>query len=433
MPDNGLDPRTPVFVDGCRTPFLRSGTDYSDLRSYDLGRMAIKSLLARTGFDPARLDRVIMGTVVVDVDTPNVARESALAAGVPATVPANTVSLACISSNQAIADACAQILTGHGEAIIAGGTDTLSDPPIRFQRAVRQRLFKAQKAKTPVQYAKLLRGLSPSDLLPDAPSISEYSTGLTMGESAERLAALFDVPRRDQDEYALRSHRLAAEAWEAGKLNRQVEPAAVAPRFKPIEQDNGFRADTTMEKLGKLKPSFEKPYGTITAGNASFLTDGASASLIMSAEAAKKQDLKPRTVLRDWIFTALKPDERLLLAPAVAIPRLMERVGLSISDIDVWEIHEAFAGQMLAVLRALDSQSFADGHLDGKKFGEIPMDRLNLWGGSLSIGHPFGATGARLVATAADRLEAEDGRYAIVAACAAGGHGHAMLIERYSG
>jgi acetyl-CoA acetyltransferase family protein len=422
--------RAPVLIDGCRTPFLRSGTDFAAQSAYDLGRMAIKALLGRTGIDPARLDRVLMGTVVHDVDTPNVARECALAAGIPATVPASTVSLACISSNQAIADAAALIMTGQADAVVAGGTDTLSDPPIRFRRPVRQRLFKAQKAKGPVAYAKLLRGLSPKDLLPDAPSISEFSTGLSMGQSADRLAAMFGVSRQEQDEYALRAHTLAAQAWEAGHLDHQVVPASVPPKFEPVRRDNGFRADSTLEKLSSLRPAFEKPYGTVTAGNSSFLTDGASATLIMSRQAADRGGHKVAALLRQWTFTALQPDERLLLGPAVAIPRLLASAGLSRDDIDVWELHEAFAGQVLAVLRALDSKDFAGEYLDGQRFGEIPMDRLNLWGGSLSLGHPFGATGARLVMTAAERLRQEDGQFAVVAACAAGGHGHAMVIER---
>jgi acetyl-CoA acetyltransferase family protein len=422
--------RAPVLVDGVRTPFLRSGTGFTDLRAYDLGRTAIKGLLGRTGLDPARLDRVILGTVVADVDTPNVAREAALAAGVPATVPAHTVSLACISSNQALAEACSMIALGQADAVVAGGTDTLSDPPIRFARPVRKRLFEAQKAKSPADYAKLLRGLTPADLRPDAPAIAEFSTGLSMGESAERLAARFEISREAQDAYALRSHRLAAEAWADGHYDRQVLPAAVPPDFEPISQDNGFRADSSLEKLGSLRPAFEKPYGTVTAGNASFLTDGASAALVMSEEAARAEGLTPKAHLRQWTFTALQPDWRLLLGPAVAIPRLLKSAGLRREDVDVWELHEAFAGQVLAVLEALDSQAFADDYLDGERFGEIPMDKLNLWGGSLSLGHPFGATGVRLVTTAADRLHAEGGRYAVVAACAAGGHGHAMLIER---
>lgn len=426
-PSNG---RAPVFVEGVRTPFLRSGTGFAEQGAHDLGRMALKGLMVRSGLAPERLDRVVLGTVVHNPDTPNVAREAALGAGIPATVPAYTVSLACISSSQAIADAVALIQGGLAEAVVAGGTDTLSDPPIRFQRAVRKRLVEAQRAKSPADYARLLKGLSPKDLLPDAPSITEFSTGLSMGQSAEQLAARFGIGREAQDAYALRSHHLAAEAWQKGYLEEQVLPAALPPDFEPITQDNGFRPDTSLEKLAKLRPAFEKPYGTVTAGNASFLTDGAAATLLMAEEAARAEGLAPRARLREFAFTALEPDWRLLLAPAVAIPRALEAAGLRREDIDVWELHEAFAGQVLAVLHALDSQAFADEYLDGERFGEIPMERLNLWGGSLSLGHPFGATGARLVMTAIDRLHREDGRFAVVAACAAGGHGHAMLIER---
>lgn len=422
--------RSPVLVDGCRTPFLRSGTGFADQSAYDLGRIALKGITERTGIDPGSLDRVIMGAVLPGADTPNVAREAALAAGIPATVPAYTVSLACISSNQAITDAMALIQTGHADAVLAGGTEVLSDPPIRFQRPVRKRLVAAQKAGSPVEYARLLRGLAPADLLPDVPSISEYSTGLTMGESAEQLAAAFGVSREAQDAYALRSHHLAAEAWEAGRYDRQVLPAAVAPDFEPQTRDNGVRPDTTLDKLASLRPAFEKPYGAVTAGNASFLTDGASAALVMAEEAAAARGLAPMARLREYEYVAFPPDVRLLLGPAAAIPRVLRAAGLSKDDIDVWELHEAFAGQVLAVLRALDSQAFADEYLGGERFGEIPLDRLNLWGGSLSLGHPFGATGTRLVTTAAERLRAEDGRLAVVAACAAGGHGHAIVLER---
>src|SRR5690606_14445185 len=205
----------------------------------------------------------------------------------------------------------------------------------------------------------------------------------------------------------------------AGRYERQVLPAAVAPDFEPIERDNGVRPDTTLDKLAKLRPAFEKPYGAVTAGNASFLTDGASAALVMAAEAARAHGLAPMARLREYEYVALPPDVRLLLGPAVAIPRVLRAAGLSKDDIDVWELHEAFAGQVLAVLRALDSQDFADEYLGGERFGEIPLDRLNLWGGSLALGHPFGATGTRLVTTAAERLRAEDGRLAVVAACAA--------------
>lgn len=412
--------RSVAFVDGCRTPFLRSGTDFAELTSYDLGRMALKALLDRTDLDPALADRVIMGSVVQNVKTTNVAREASLGAGFPNSVPAFTVTMACISSNQAIASAAELIEGGQADVIVAGGTESLSDVPILFQKKVREKLFEARKFKNPQDYLKLLKGLSPSDLLPETPAIAEYSTGETMGESADRLAAMFDVSREAQDEYALRSHHQAAAAQEAGLLQDEVTPATPPPGFEPVTADNGVRPDTSMEKLSSLKPAFHKPFGTVTAGNASFLTDGASATLLMSQAKAEELGYTPKAFLRDYVFVAQDPGDELLLGPAYAIPQVLEAAGLTLDDIDVFELHEAFAGQVLAVLEALRRNGT----------GDVPMDKLNLWGGSLSLGHPFGATGARLVMQAADRLHHEDGRYALVAACAAGGLGHAMLVER---
>ncbi len=432
MASSSTDGRTAVLVDGCRLPFPQAGSRYADLTSYDLGRMALKDLLTRTGLDPARADRVIMGTVVQNVETSNVAREAALAASFPHTVPAFTVTMACISSNQAITSGVELIRSGQADVVVAGGTETLSDPPIRVKRAVRKRLFRSRKARSPGDYLELLKGLSPGDLLPEMPGIAEYSTGETMGESADKLAAAFDISRREQDEYALRSHRKAAEARDAGYLAGELAPASVPPDFDPITADNGIRDDTSMAKLEQLSPAFVKPFGTVTAGNASPLTDGASATLIMSKEAADELDFTPRAYLRQYTYVAQDPGEELLLGPAYAMPQVLKAAGLSKEDIDVWELHEAFAGQVLAVLRACESAEFAKKNRDGADpLGEIPLDRLNTWGGSVSLGHPFGATGARLVTTAAHRLEVEDGRFALVAACAAGGLGHAMLIERH--
>ncbi|PSQ89145.1 MAG: acetyl-CoA C-acyltransferase [Bacteroidetes bacterium QS_8_64_10] len=434
MPDDLPPERTPVFVDGCRIPFLRSGTGYVDLKSYDLGRMALKGLLVRTGLPPEEADRVVMGTVVQNVQTSNVAREAALGAGFPTSVPAFTVTMACISSNQALASAADLIRTGQAGAVVASGTESLSDIPVQFKKKIRKKLFEARKYSSPGEYVKLLRDLRPSDLVPEIPSISEYSTGETMGESADKLAAKFDVSREAQDEYALRSHEKAVEAREAGHLQDEIVPAASPPDFGPITEDNGVRPDTSLEKLSKLSPSFVKPYGTVTAGNASFLTDGASASLVTSEAKANELDLKPQAVVRDYTFVAQNPKEELLLGPAYAMPQIMSRAGLSFADIDVIELHEAFAGQVLAVLRALEDSTFRSEKLNGTApSDELPMGKLNSWGGSLSLGHPFGATGVRLVTTAAHRLRAEDARFALVAACAAGGQGHAMLLERHEG
>jgi len=423
--------RAVVLVDGCRLPFQRSGTGYTDLTAYDMGRMVLKGLLNRTGLDPAEVERVVMGCVIQDVETSNVAREASLAAGIPNHVPAFTVTMACISSNQAVTSGADLIRGGIADVVIAGGTETLSDPPIRVKRSVRKRLFKAQKAKSPADYLQLLRGLSPSDVLPEAPSIAEFSTGEVMGESADKLAAMFGVSREEQDEYALLTHKRAAAAQEDGRLARELVPASPPPSFDLITEDNTVRGDSTRDKLASLAPVFVKPFGTVTAGNSSPLTDGASATLLMSAERAEAEGHTPRAYLRDYTYVAQDPGAELLLGPAYAIPQLLDAAGLTLDDIDVFELHEAFAGQVLAVLAALASDDFATQSLNRTSaVGALPMDKLNLRGGSVSLGHPFGATGARLVTTAANRLHEEDGHWALVAACAAGGQGHALLVER---
>lgn len=431
--NSSFDPRkTAVVVDGGRIPFQRSGTGYKKLSAYDLGRKAIEGVIARSPVRPDQLDRVIMGCVIQDVNTSNVAREAALGAGIPDTVPAFTVTMACISSNQAITSAADLIRSGQAEIVLAGGTETMSDIPIRFRKKFRQKLLDARKYKSLGDYLKFFKGLRPSDLLPEIPSISEFSTGETMGESCDRMAAHFGIAREEQDEYALRSHQLAAKATNNGLLDEELIPAAVPPDFETVSVDNGFREDTSMEKLEKLRPAFIKPHGTITAGNSSFLTDGASATLIMNEQTALDMGLEPKAYLRNYTYVAQDPKEELLLGPAYAVPEVLDEKGLTLNDIDVFEFHEAFAGQILSVLKALDSKKFAEEKLNrDDKVGEVPMERFNTLGGSLSLGHPFGATGARLVTTASNRLIREDGTFALVAACAAGGLGHAIILERY--
>jgi len=420
-----------AIVDGARIPFARAGTDYRDLIAYDLARMAIAGLLGRTGIDPADLDLVVMGSVVQNVATSNVARDAALAAGVPERVPAHTVTMACVSSNRAIADAALAIQAGHAGAALAGGVEMLGDVPVGFSREVRRRLFDARRYRSALDWAAFFRGLPLRELLPQAPAIAEFGTGETMGESADRLAAAFGVTREEQDAYALRSHRAAARARADGRLAAQVVPVVVPPRGLVVERDNGVREDTSLERLAALPPAFVKPFGTVTAGNASPLTDGAAMVLVMDERRATADGRRVRARIRDFTFVAQDPGPTLLLGPAYAVPRLLARNGLRLADIDVIEIHEAFAGQVLAVLRAWASDAFARDVLGlAGAPGEVDMERLNPWGGSLSLGHPFGATGARLVITALDRLEAEDGTLALVTACAAGGQGHAMLLER---
>jgi acetyl-CoA acyltransferase len=421
-----------VFIDGVRTPFLRSQTDFKTFSAYDLGRLAVSGLISRTKLSEDHINHVYFGNVIQDINTSNIAREITLASALSDSTPATTLSMACISSNIAATTAVNAIQTGHIQSAIVGGTEVMSDIPIRFRKRFRQKLLETQKYKSASDWLSFLKGLKPSDILPEIPSISEFSTGETMGESCDKMAAKYEIDREKQDAYALRAHQLAFKAGEEGFLNREIIPVSTKNGKKIIRSDNGVRSDSTMEKLGKLNPAFVKPHGTVTAGNASFLTDGASAGLIMNKTFALKNGYKPKAVIREFTYVAQRPGDELLIGPAFAVPKVLDAMKLSTEDIDVFEFHEAFAGQMLTVLKALESKSFARERLNRKEaVGKIPLDKLNRWGGSLSIGHPFAATGLRLLTTAANRLIQEDGKYALIAACAAGGQGHAMIIERF--
>ena len=420
-----------VFIDGVRTPFLKSGTDYMDLMSYQLGQFAIKGLLDKTGIDVNEIDRVIYGNVISNVRTENVAREAAVTAGIPVKAPANTVKQACISANQAMCNAVDSIQLGRADVIISGGTECTSDTPIGYTKEMRKKLFAAQKLSSPLEYAKFATTLRPGDFLPDRPSVSEFITGRTMGQDCEILAQKFGVTREEQDIFATASHQNAAKAQEAGLLN-DIISVQLPPNFTAITKDNGVRGDSTVEKMAKLKPAFDKYVGTITAANASFLTDGATAVLLTSEDKAKELGLTPKAEIVDYAFTGGDLYEELLLGPAYSIAAVLKQTGLTIADIDVFEIHEAFAGQVLANLNALKSAEWCKKQLGlDAPIGQIPLNKVNTWGGSLAIGHPFGATGGRLITMAANRLQKEGGKYALLAACAAGAHGHAMIIKKY--
>jgi acetyl-CoA acyltransferase len=399
--------------------------------AYELGAMALSGLLARTGIDPGLVDRLIFGTVIAETSTSNLAREVGLVAGLPKECPAHTVTAACISSNVAISCAVEAISAGSADLVIAGGAETLSDVPIRFRRPVRKRLIQSQKARGPGDYLKLLRGLRLSDLLPEVPALAEFSTGLTMGQNGERLAKRLGITREEQDAFALASHQRAAQAAAAGLLASQIVPASVPPTFVPIASDNGVRGGTTLEQLSRLAPAFDRRFGTVTAGNSSFLTDGAAACLIASEDCAVRLGLTPLARIAAFSFVAMDPLDELLLGPVVSIPPALDAAGLSLQDIGVFEIHEAFAAPVLAVQKLLADEEYCRSRLGrASAVGAIPSAALNAWGGSLSIGHPFGATGARLVTTCARRLHHEGKRYGLVTACAAGALGHALVLER---
>lgn len=419
-----------VLIDGVRTPFLMSSTTYKSLMPHDLQRMALVGLMQRTGLDKDLVDYICMGTVIQEVKTSNVAREAALGAGFSDLIPAHTVTMACISSNQAITTCLGLMNAGVYDVCVAGGVEFMSDVPIRHSRKMRQWMLALQKAKTPMAMLAHAAKLRPDFFNPELPAIAEFSSNETMGHSADRLSATFGITRQEQDEFALRSHKLAAEAQSKGYLS-DIIPVKVPKVNGFVDKDNGIRVSAP-EQMAKLKPAFVKPHGTVTAANSSYLTDGASACLIMTEEKAKQLGLRPRAYLRQYTYVSQDPVDQLLLGPTYATPKVLELAGLSLNDIDVFEYHEAFAGQILANLKAMDSEWFAQNVMKRKsKVGQIPIDKLNNWGGSLSIGHPFGATGVRLAMHTANRLIREDGQYGVIAACAAGGQGVGMLIERH--
>lgn len=420
-----------AFIDGVRTPFAKSPGPYAKLRSYDLGREALLALKNRNPILDDKCEQVTMGCVIHNAATSNVARESLIGAGYDLSIPASTVTLACISANKAITNSVEAIQAGVMKIAVAGGVESTSDAPVRISDKFKAVLLKAQKARGAKDYWKLFKQFKFKDLVPVAPAIAEFSTGETMGQDADRLAARFGVTRLEQDEFALRSHQMATKAWEDGKFDSEVQAIIAPPSFAPMEQDNTFYSTSSIQKLSSLKPVFVRPNGTVTAGNASPLTDGASACLLMDVDEAKKQGYKPNVVIQGYTYSAHDPNGELLLGPAFTIPNLLNEAGLKISDVDVFEIHEAFAGQVLANLAALKDKEFCVERLGLKgAFGEIPMDKINTQGGSLSLGHPFGATGGRLLISAARRLEESDGEYALIAACAAGGQGSSILLKK---
>jgi len=427
---NNAGSKNIVLVDGVRTPFLMSSTDYKSLMPHDLQRYALIGLANKLGLDKSIVDYICMGTVIQEVKTSNIAREAALGAGFSDRIPAHTVTMACISSNVAISTCAGLMNAGVYDVCIAGGVEFMSDVPIRHSRKMRQFLLKISKAKTAGARLSLLSQIRPDYFNPELPAIAEFSTNETMGHSADRLAATFGVSRKEQDDFARRSHQNAANAKEKGYLS-DIVPVKVPKSKDFITEDNGIRVSTE-QQMAKLKPAFIKPHGTVTAANSSYLTDGASACLLMTEEKAKQYGFTPKAYLRAHTYVSQDPKDQLLLGPAYATPKVLAQAGLNLSDIDVLEYHEAFAGQILANIKAMDSDKFAKETMGLKqKTGTIDINKLNNWGGSLSIGHPFGATGVRLAMHTANRMIHEDGQFGLIAACAAGGQGVGMIMERH--
>jgi acetyl-CoA acyltransferase len=422
--------RNVVLVDGVRIPFTLAGTAYSNYMAVDLARLALKGLITKTAIDPSIIDFVNYGTVIQEPKTSNIAREAAMGAGIPISVPSTTVTQACISSNLAITSGVEKILAGQAEIIVAGGCETFSDVPIRFSKPVRKKLIGLPKVmkKGPMAILKHLKGLGMKDIAPELPAIANYTTGEVMGHSSDRLAAKFGVSRTSQDEFTVLSHTRAAAAHAAGLYKDEIVPVDGS------SVENGIKGNTTIEACGKLNPAFVKPHGTHTAANSSFLTDGASACLIMTEEKALELGYKPKAYIRAWAYVGVDPFDELLLGPTFATHKVLQKMGLTLADMGVIEFHEAFAGQVLSNIVAMQSDKFCSERLPGsggKALGTFDLDKMNTLGGSLALGHPFGATGVRLATTAANRLQREEQRFALLTACADGGLAHACILERY--
>jgi acetyl-CoA acyltransferase len=420
-----------AIVDGLRTPFVKSGTVFRDLSTLDLGAAVVNELLQRAGIEGGQVDQVIYGSVIPDLTGPNLAREIVLRTDMPQSVDAYSVTRACATSTQALVNGTQAILTGEADVVIAGGADSLSKPPILYSDTFVDALMRANTAKDVATKVKAFGSVRPKDLAPQPPALTERSTGLTMGQSAEKMARENGIGRDEQDQYAYESHMKAVEAWEKGVYNDEVMHIPVKGFRDTVSRDGIPRAETTVEKLATLKPVFDRKYGTVTAGNSSPLTDGASAVLLMEEATAERLGLTPKAFVKSWAFAALDPGWQLLMGPSFASPIALDRAGMSLDQIDIIDMHEAFSAQMLSNMAAFKSKEWAQKYLGrDEAIGEIHPEKLNPYGGSISLGHPFGATGTRQALTMANELVRRDRGTALITQCAAGGLGAAVVLER---
>ena len=398
----------------------------------DMGAAVVKELVQRTGIDPATITSLIFGAVAPSLTHPNIAREIVFNANLPRHIEAHSVVRACATSLQAMASGAEQILAGTSEIVIAGGADSSSDVPVAISKKLTQSLLKASKAKDLRGRIKAFQSLRLKDLLPVPPALKEASTGLTMGESAEKMAKENGITRGAQDELAHRSHTRAAAAWASGHFKDEVMTVFPSPEFgKQVSEDNLVRKNSEMAAYAKLPPIFDRKHGTVTAANSSPLTDGAAAVMLMSEERAKALGLKPLGYLRSWAFTALDPRGQMLLGPAYASPLALDRAGMTLKDMDLVDMHEAFAAQILSNLQKMASKTFAQEALGRTEAtGDVDPNKFNVNGGSIALGHPFAATAARMVTQTLRELERRGAQTALVTLCAAGGLGGAAVLER---
>jgi acetyl-CoA acyltransferase len=423
--------RRVAIVAGVRTPFAKSGTVFRDVPAVELARYAAKELLYRTEIDGREIDQVIVGQVIASVLTPNVAREVSLLPQLPPGIPAYSLNRACASAAQAITNAADQIGLGNADVVLAGGVESLSDIPILHSRRLSRILVEAGKAKTLGGRLAAFGRVRPRDLIPVTPAIAEPSTGETMGQSAEKMAKENGITREAQDRIALMSHLRAAAGTADGRLTSEIVPWFGGAEMDEVAtSDNGIRPDASLEALAGLKPVFDRKYGTVTPGNSSPLTDGAAVVLLMAEEKARSLGYEPLAFVRSYAASAVDPGWQLLMGPALAVPKALERAGIGWSDLGLLEIHEAFAAQVLSNVQAWSSPAWAERLGLPGPLGQVDWEKTNVMGGSIAIGHPFGATGARLVTTLANEMRRRSVQFGLVSICAQGGMGYAVVLER---
>ncbi|WP_423185984.1 acetyl-CoA C-acyltransferase FadI [Alishewanella sp. d11] len=419
-----------AIVAGLRTPFAKQATEFHGVSALDLGKLVVNELLIRSELDPALVEQVVYGQVVQMPEAPNIAREIVLGTGMRVHTDAYSVTRACATSFQSVANIAESMMAGMTQIGIAGGADSSSVLPIGVSKKLARALVDLNKARTFGQKLAIFRRLGLKDLLPVPPAVAEYSTGLSMGDTAEQMAKSHGITRAAQDEMAHRSHTLAAAAWQSGKLAAEVMTAHVEPYSRFLQMDNNVRLESKLESYAKLKPVFDRVHGTVTAANSTPLTDGASAVLMMTEGRAKALGYKPLGYIRSYAFAAIDVYDDMLMGPSYATPLALDRAGLTLADLTLIEMHEAFAAQALANMKMFGSRKFAQEKLGrDQAIGEIDMAKFNVNGGSLAYGHPFAATGTRLIVQTLNELNRRGGGIGLTTACAAGGLGAAMIVE----
>lgn len=423
-----------AIIDGVRSPFTKFNTIQKDIKASDLARYVIREVMERTGLDAKRIDHVVIGCGGPPADAPNIARTSALKAGIPESVPAYTVQRNCAAGMQALTEACMMIQMGHAKVAIAGGVESMSNIPLFFKKSFQNKMTDLSRAKSIWTKLKIAASFRPRDFTPVigvALGLTDTYCGLNMGETAEVLAKKYGITRIQQDEIALRSHQRVTAAWEQDLYKDEVM-TVFNPDGNPdiILEDNGHRTNQTMDALAKLKPYFDRQFGTVTPGNSSQLTDGAAAMVLMDEEYAIAEGYTPKAYVRSWGYAGNDPST-MGLGPAFATPIALDRAGLAMKDIQLIELNEAFAAQVIANEIAFSSKKFAQENLGrSEPIGEIDRDILNVNGGAIALGHPIGASGTRLVLTLTREMERRDCRYGLATLCVGGGQGAAMIIER---